>query len=229
MTAQLTTRDRERLEKVAAEGMERLFATVPKAREFHAGTWTEKEYYKRHLVETVLRIRLNNEVDAYGLYKVGWKDHRLAATLARYLSEENNHEGMFLRDLREFGLGKEDVDATRPFPTTEYLMGYLYFSINQDGPLPTTVWNWFVEWYSDRYNGVITETAAQTFGTHMVKGSQAHIDYDESHDHDELMWSTVDRAIQGWGDVAAAERHLVNFIDLIALYFRELHDTTVGH
>ncbi|MGW0854316.1 iron-containing redox enzyme family protein [Streptomyces sp. NPDC002690] len=218
---------RERLEKIAEEHMEKLFAKVPRAREFHSGEWIDKDYYRRHLVETVLRIRLNNEVDAYGLYKVGYKDHRLAATLARYLAEENNHEGMFLRDLKKFGLSKEDLDATRPFASTEYLMGYLYFSINQDGPLPTAVWNWFVEWYSDRYNPTITRNAAEEFGLDMVKGSQAHIDYDEAHDHDELMWSTVERAVAGWGEFADAERHLVNFIDLIALYFTELHESTV--
>jgi hypothetical protein len=219
---------RDELEKLASTGMERLFSEVPKARDFHEGTWIDKDYYRRHLVETVLRIRLNNEVDAYGLYKVGYKDHRLAATLARYLSEENNHEGMFLRDLERFGLSKADVDATRPFPSTEYLIGYMYFSINNNGPLPTAVWNWFVEWYSDQYNPVITKHAAEVFGDDMVKGSHAHIAYDEAHDHDDLMWSTVDRAVKGWGDFDTAKRLLTNFIDLVALYFKELHDETVA-
>jgi hypothetical protein len=182
----------------------------------------------RHLVETVLRIRLNNEVDAYGLYKVGSKDHRLAATLAQYLSEENNHEGMFLRDLKQFGLSKDTVDATRPFASTEYLIGYLYHSINNDGPLPTAVWNWFVEWYSDRYNPGITDHAARVYGGEMVKGSHGHIAYDESHDHDDLMWSTIERSVNGWGTYADAERHLVNFVDLVGLYFAELHASTVG-
>lgn len=218
---------RDRLEKVAHEGMERLFTTAPQAREFHEGVWIDREYYRRHLVETVLRIRLNNEVDAYGLYKIGYRDNRLAATLAQYLAEEYGHEGMFLRDIGRFGLTKDDVDALQVFPSTEKLMGYLYFAINQHGPLPTMVWNWFVEWYSDRYNGVITKHAAEVFGVDMVKGSQAHIAYDESHDHDDLMWSAVERAIKGWGDFDTAERYLATFIDLIAEYFRELHAATV--
>ncbi|MFI8106018.1 iron-containing redox enzyme family protein [Streptomyces sp. NPDC086023] len=221
---------RERLEKLAADGMERLFRKVPKAREFHAGEWIDRDYYRRHLVETVLRIRLNNEVDAYGLYKIGYKDNRLASILAQYLAEENNHEGMFLRDLKHFGLSKGEVDAMRVYPSTEYLMGYMYFSINQEGPIPTMVWNWLVEWYSDRYNQIITTNAAETYGLEMVKGSQAHLDYDDEHDHDDLMWSAVDRAVKGWadGDFAAAERHLVNFVDLIGLYFTELYEDTVG-
>ncbi|WNI18653.1 iron-containing redox enzyme family protein [Actinacidiphila sp. ITFR-21] len=219
---------RDEMEQLAAARMERIFEKVPRAREFHDTTWTDRDYYRRHLVETVLRIRLNNEVDAYGLYKVGWQDHRLASTLARYLAEENNHEGMFLKDLDKFGLSKADIDAIRPLPSTEYLMGYMYFSINNDGPLPTTVWNWFVEWYSDRYNPGITKYAAEVFGEDMVRGSHAHIAYDEAHDHDELMWSTVERAVSGWGSFDTAARHLVNFVDLIGLYFTELHDETVG-
>jgi len=218
---------RERLERTAEEGMERLFANVPRARDFHAGKWTDLDYYRRHLVETVLRIRLNNEVDAYGLYKIGYKDNRLAAILARYLAEEYGHEGMFLRDIAQFGLTKEDVDSTMVFPSTEKLIGYLYYAINQHGPLPTMIWNWFVEWYSDRYNGVITDHAAEVYGQNMVKGSQAHIEYDKSHDHDELMWSAVSRAVDGWGDADTAERYLTNFISLIADYFTELHAETI--
>lgn len=218
---------REQLEKVTAARMELLFERVPRAREFHEGKWTDREYYQRHLLETILRIRLNNEVDAYGLYKIGYRDNKLAATLARYLAEEYGHEGMFLRDLERFGLTKEQVDEVRVFPSTEKLIGYLYFAINQHGPLPTMVWNWFVEWYSDRYNGVITDHAAEVYGSEMVRGSHAHIAYDESHDHDDLMWSAVERAIRGWGDYETAENYLVNFVDLIGDYFRELHESTV--
>jgi hypothetical protein len=218
---------REQLEEVTAAQMELLFERVPGEREFHEGKWIDRQYYQRHLLETILRIRLNNEVDAYGLYKIGYKDNKLAATLARYLAEEYGHEGMFLRDLERFGLSKAEVDAVRVFPSTEKLIGYLYFAINQHGPLPTMVWNWFVEWYSDRYNGVITDHAAEVYGAEMVRGSHAHIAYDESHDHDDLMWSAVERAINGWGDYATAENYLVNFIALIGDYFRELYESTV--
>jgi hypothetical protein len=219
---------RTRLETLAAEKMEELFSRVPKAREFHEGSWNDHEYYRRHLVETVLRIRLNNEVDAFALYKIGAADNKLASILAEYLAEEYGHEDMFLRDIERFGLTKADVDATATFPATDELIGYLYLSIKRDGPLPTMIWNWFVEWYSDRYNKTITQNAETTWGKDMVKGSMAHIHYDESHDHDDLMWSSVQRAIDGWGDVAKAESYLRTFVDLIARYFEELHQSTIG-
>lgn len=208
--------------------MEELFRTVPKAREFHEGTWIDYAHYRRHLVETVLRIRLNNEVDAYALHKIGSRDNRLATILAKYLAEEYGHEEMFMVDIERFGFSKADVDATLPFPATDELIGYLYLAINRDGPLPTMVWNWFVEWYSDRYNKIITEKAAAAWGREKVKGSTAHILYDESHDHDDLMWSSVQRAIEGFGDLDKAENYLRAFIDLIARYFTQLHRASLA-
>ncbi len=217
---------RTNLESIAEEKMEELFERVPKAREFHAGHWIEHDYYRRHLVETVLRIRLNNEVDAYALYKIGARDNKLAAVLAQYLAEEYGHEGMFLRDIEHFGLTKSDVDAVAPFLATDELIGYLYLSIKRDGPLPTMIWNWFVEWYSERYNKVITQNAERIWGKEKVKGSMGHIQYDESHNHDDLMWAAVQRAIDDWGTVEKAENYLCEFVDLIARYFDQLHHAT---
>ena len=220
--------DRKHLENVAKEEMDALFVNIPQAGEFHTGKWIDSEYYKRHLVETVLRIRLNNEVDAYALYKIGSKDNQLAAVLAQYLAEEYGHEGLFTRDIGKFGLNPDAINAMEPFDSTEKLIGYLYHSINRDGPLPTMIWNWFVEWYSDCYNKGITQKAALAFGDEKVKGSLGHIEYDESHDHDDLMWSAVERAINGWGNREKAEKYLRNFVRLIGEYFSELQASTVG-
>lgn len=219
---------RKQLEHVAATKMEDLFATAPKAREFHEGRWLDEQYYRRHLIETVLRIRLNNEVDAYALYKIGARDNKLAATLAQYLAEEYGHEEMFLADIERFGTPKHAVDSIRPFVATDELIGYLYLAINRDGPLPTMIWNWFVEWYSDRYNDTITQYAARIWGEERVKGSLAHIRYDQSHNHDDLMWAAVQRAIDGWGTTAKAEEYLKNFIVLIGRYFNQLYCESVG-
>ncbi len=215
------------LENQLRTSLEREFDRVPMMREFHSGQWMHREYYLRHLVETVLRIRLNNEVDAYALYRVGYKDDHLAATLAQYLAEEYGHEHMFMRDIKQLGWTQEQVDATKPFRSTEMLMGYLYHSVNQEGPAPTTVWNFFVEWYSDQYNQTITDNARSQYGEDALRGSQAHLDYDESHDHDELMWKVVDRAVSRWSTPETALRYADSFVALIGDYFMELYESTV--
>jgi len=220
--------DRTRLENLAAELMEKQFERVPKMREFHAGEWIDKDYYIRHVVETVLRIRLNNEVDTYALFKVGSKDDALAANLAKYLAEEFGHETMFTRDLTRFGFSAEDLAASEVFPTTKQLMGYLRLAADERGPAPTTVWDWFVEWYSDRYNQNITNKATAEYGKEFTRGKQAHLDFDESHDHDELMFRTVSRAVANFGSAERAYSDLTTFINLIGDYFAELYETTVG-
>lgn len=120
----MTKLDRTRLEGLAAELMEKQFRRVPKMRELHAGEWIDRGYFVRHLVETVLRIRLNIEVDTYAFFKVGAKDDSLAAKLAKYIAEEFGPEGMFTRDLAKFGMSIEEMNAsifwnsTIPFPRT---------------------------------------------------------------------------------------------------------------
>ncbi|MEV6672289.1 hypothetical protein [Streptomyces sp. NPDC051162] len=220
--------DRDRLESLAAELLEKQFKRVPKMRELHRGEWIDRDYYIRHITETVLRIRLNNEVDSYALYKVGSQDDQLAAKLARYLAEEFGHENMFTRDLQKFGLTIEQLDATPVLVSTAKLMGYLRLEADHAGPAPTTIWDWFVEWYSDRYNPVITDKAAEEFGKEYVHGTQAHIAFDEQHDHDELMFRTVSRAVENFSTPEKAEVYLTTFIDLIGDYFAELYEVTVG-
>ncbi|MEV7597049.1 hypothetical protein AB0O91_06620 [Kitasatospora sp. NPDC089797] len=220
--------DRDSFEALAAQLMEKQFQRVPKLRELHQGEWIDRDYYIRHIAETVLRIRLNNEVDAYALYRVGSQDDVLAAKLARYLAEEYGHEHMFTRDLERFGMSIEQLDATPVFTSTAMLMGYLRLEADRSGPAPTTIWDWFVEWYSDRYNPVITEKAAAEFGADFVYGTRAHIAFDESHDHDDLMFRTVSRAVEKFSTPEQAEAYLTTFIDLIGDYFAELYASTVG-
>ena len=224
----MTELDRKRLEGLAEELMERQFARVPKMRELHAGEWTDREYYVRHIVETVLRIRLNNEVDTYALFKVGSQDDTLAARLAKYLAEEFGHEGMFTRDLAGLGYSVEQLNATPVFPSTNKLMGYLRLAADTRGPAPTTVWDWFVEWYSDRYNQIITNKVRDTYGAEFTRGAQKHLDFDQSHDHDELMFRTVSRAVERFGTAEQAYADLETYVDLIGDYFTELYEATVG-
>ncbi|MGW4211250.1 iron-containing redox enzyme family protein [Lentzea sp. NPDC004789] len=228
MSAGTEKLDRTRLEKLAADLMEEQFQRVPRMREFHAGEWIDRDYYIRHVIETVLRIRLNNEVDTYALFKVGSKDDTLAANLAKYLAEEFGHETMFTRDLKKFGLSAEELETYDVFPTTKQLMGYLRLAADDRGPAPTTVWDWFVEWYSDRYNQIITNKATEVFGKEFTRGKQAHLDFDESHDHDELMFRTVSRAVESFGTAEQAYSDLITFVNLIGDYFAELHKTTVA-
>jgi hypothetical protein len=228
MLAHNTTSVRERIELHVAGEMEKLFNEVPFTREFHEGKATDINYYKRHLLETIIRIGLNNEVDAYCLHKIGYSDNYLAMKLATYLAEEYGHDNYFLTDLKRFGFSEQEVKNTPALFSTQLLIGYLYHSINNDGPMPTMVWNWFVEWYSNQYNMKIAKKVEEEFGKDKVKGSLGHLQYDEDEDHVDLMFSTVARVIKQEGDEEKVRQYLANFVRLIGMYFRELYDTTIN-
>ncbi len=186
----------------------RLFDRVPFAQEFHSGEAFDRAYYTRHLMETVIRIRLNNEVDAFCLHKIAHDNYKLAGQLATYLAEELGHEDLFLADLKRLGVSREQLHATPPFVATKKLIGFMYFSIDKDGPMPTMTWNWLVEWYSDKFNKVITQKAAAEFGEQTVKGSMGHLGIDEHEDHVGLMFSTVEATIRSEADVTRAKEYL---------------------
>ncbi|XYH97102.1 hypothetical protein ACMHYB_56580 [Sorangium sp. So ce1128] len=220
--------ERERLERLAAELMEKQFKRVPKLREFHEGAWIDREHYKRHMIEAVLRIRMNNVADAYAVYKASFGDYRLASKLARYLAEELGHEAMFARDLSRFGVTLEQLNATQPFPSTLKAMGYLRLATDARGPAPTALWDWYLEWYSDRYIPTITEAARKAFGDEFTVGTQAHLNFDDSREHDELMFETTALAVELYGTPEDAYNDLAIYMDLGGEYFMELYDATVG-
>ncbi|MPW23653.1 conserved hypothetical protein [Paraburkholderia piptadeniae] len=219
--------DRIHLEQVAEQAMEQMFATSPETAAFHRGNWIDSEYYRRHLVETVLQNRLNNEVDAFALYKLGYKDNMLAQILAQYLAGKYGRHGLFFRDIERFGLSADHVDCVRPFHSTDRLIHSLYLSIGREGPLSTIVWDWFVEWYSDRYNKLITEAADRALGRVLTNGSPDHIAYDNAHGHADLMQIALELAIDRWGGVEKAEYYLCHFVKLYGEYLNELRAATV--
>jgi len=208
--------------------MSKMFERIPFTKEFHKGEKTNLDYYVRHVIEIILRIKLNNEVDAYSLYRLGYKDNLLSKKLATYLSEEYGHEAFFMSDLRKFGITETKVNQTEPFFSTKKLIGYLYYAIMQDGAMPTMVWNWLVEWYSDTYNMVITKKAEKEFGKDKVLGSLKHLSFDENHDHLSLMFSTIKATVKNEQDTKKVKMYISNFIDLIAEYYQELYENTIS-
>jgi hypothetical protein len=216
------------LEQRAALGMERIMATVPFTREFHEGTATHRGYYTRHMIEAVLRIRLNNEADAYCLFKISKCLNRPATQLVQYLAEEYGHDEILAQDLVAFGVTEHELAATPPFFATELLMGYLRYAVDQDGPLPTFVWNWFVEWYSDRYNPGIVARAREEFGPESVHGTTQHLELDKELDHEAGIGAALAALLDTQAEIERALLYIDRFVQLVAWYFNELYEATIG-
>ena len=212
----------------AVERMEALFDSVPFTRDFHLGNITDREYYKRHLLEAVIRIGLNNDVDTYCLHKIVSNNISVAKKLLDYLSEEYGHDAMISKDLERFGITQHDIENAVPLFSTKLLIAFMYYEIDKSGAMPTVVWNWFVEWYSHRYNMIITEKAEQEFGNHTVRNSLAHLKIDEEMTHEDDMTSALCLLIHDRADLDQAKHYLGSYIQLIGMYFQELYDTTIG-
>ncbi|MGA8495835.1 MAG: hypothetical protein WB764_10155 [Xanthobacteraceae bacterium] len=163
-----------RLDAVATTETAMIFTTAPHMERFCMGQWTDRRHFTRYLIELVLRARLNNQADAYCLYRLGNRDGWLARELSAYLAQEYTHEDYALGDLAALGVEAAEVNRTRPLLSTEQLIGYLYVAGERDGPMPNVVWNWYQQWFSDRYDGLITGAAGEAFGPGCVAGSVAH-------------------------------------------------------
>ena len=208
--------------------MEELFRTVPFTREFHLGMATDREYYKRHLLEAVIRIGLNNDVDTYCLHKIVSSNASVAKKLLQYLKEEYGHDSMIAKDLERFGISEDDILEAKPLFSTKLLIAFMYYEIDKEGALPTVVWNWFVEWYSHRYNMIITRKAEQEFGHNTVRNSLAHLQIDEEMTHEDDMTSALTLIVHNEDDLEKCKHYLTSYIQLIGMYFRELYSLTVG-
>jgi Iron-containing redox enzyme len=201
---------------------------VPFTRDFHAGRQTNLTYYRRHLLETYLRMRLDFKTDAYALYEMRRSDCGVSKIFAQYLVDESGHDALFLADIERFGISRDQATNTRPFAATEDLIGYFYYQINHEGPMLTVLWSWFVEWYSDRFNGNITRRAATEFGADKLKGSTAHLKIDEQGEHDDLMLRAIAQLILTEDDLTRATALIARLVNFLRRYFQELYDTTIG-
>lgn len=215
------------IEEFARSSFEKQCKKVNGMREFHFDDdYIPLSYYKRHLLEAILRIRLNNEVDSYCLYKISTKNQKLSKILSKYLAEEFTHDDLFLSDLKKFGISKDEVDSSQVFLSTSALIGNMYQDIKLDGAMPTMVWNWFVEWYSDSFNGFITQKAKEKFGEEKVGGVMTHMNIDEMENHSNLMFSTVEECIKSSEDINKVKNYIEKYCTFIGWYFQELYDTT---
>ncbi len=225
----MASMDQEHLEAVATQAMQRQFDRVPRMREFHLGQWVERAYYLRYLTETALRIRLNNEVDAYTIFRLGAQDVVLGTKLCRYLADEYGHDYMFVRDLARFGFPAEKVDTTPLFPSTAKIMGYIRLATDLRGPAAGAVWNWFMEWHSEQYQQHIINCAAATFGDEHVRGLQSHVDLDGEENHSSFVLEMLNRAVSRFGSVDQAIEDLEVYINTFGDYFAELYLATVAN
>ena len=187
----------------------------------------DEEYYLRHRVETIKRIRLTSRTDALALARMVDEDYDAARLWSRYATREMNHDLLFQQDLERHGYTAAQIDATPPLASTMAMIDYLTRRIEGMGSLPAVAYSVFVEWNSERSSARVVEKARSQFSEHHVRGALAHAGIDGEHAHYRVMLDIVERLLPRYDD----EVLFLLLRDVAAwfsAYFRELYEVTVG-
>lgn len=224
-----TTRDlRDRVDTRIDSLLARFYEEVPWATHFMSGKSIDLDYYRRHNVETVLRIRRKRVVDAYAIRYFTHEDPKAAAAWCHYCEDEMLHDRMFLRDLEKVGVSAEQAYATEPMQATKMMMGYLLYGIEYDGtPLALLTSVYLIEYVSVLTQPIWLDNMAADLGDDKLTGARAHVGTDIDDDHADFVWTVLSTLVRDEAEERRMFEHIDALYDLWAWYFTELYETTV--
>lgn len=204
------------------------YETVPFAQHQLASEEINLEYYKRHNIETILRLRRKRTVDAYAIRYFTKVDPVQAKAWAHYTDDEMLHDRLFAADLAKVGVAKEEIYATEPLLSTKLLTGYLEYGMEfEDSPLALITSVYFVEYTTTRTQPEWLKNLEKTLGPDALKGQRAHVNTDLDDDHDDFVWRVLTSLVTSPAHEDKVMAHLRDIFWLWKLYFVEIHQKVV--
>jgi len=208
--------------------IEDFYANIPFARHQMESREIHMAYYKRHNIETILRLRRKRTVDALAIRYFTKCDPVTAKAWAHYTDDEMLHDVLFAADLAKVGVEKDSIYATEPMLSTKLLTGYLQYGIEYDGtPLALITSVYFVEYTTTRTQPKWLDNLEKTLGKDKIKGQRAHVGTDLDDHHDDFVWNVLETLVTGPETERRVMRHLQDICRLWQMYFLELHQLTV--
>lgn len=208
----------EFLDDIMQREVEQFLATVPYASHLtDPDQELDTDYYLRHRVETIKRIRMTSKTDALALACMVEEDYDAARWWSQYVAEELGHDVLFMNDLRQYGYTNDAVEEVEPFQSTKTLLEYLTKNIESTGSLAAVAYSLFVEWNSERYSPRVVEKAEKKYSASYVSGSKAHLAIDKNEGHYETMLDITHSLLIKYGD----ENVLIDLIKHISGFFRD--------
>src|SRR2546421_267321 len=209
--------------------IDRFYQEVPYAKHQLAEGKLDLDYYKRHNIETVLRIRLKRIVDAYAIRYFTKHDPVQAKAWAHYTDDEMLHDAMFVRDLEAVGVSKPAIYATEPLLATKLLMGYLLYGIEyEETPLAHIASVYFVEYTTTKTQPRWLDHLETILGKEKIKGARAHVGTDLEGEHADFVWEVLMSLVKTPAEEARVIDHIRNVARLYVAYFTELHEQVVA-
>lgn len=200
----------------------RLYLESPAARHLRESSAVDPEMFKAHTVQTILRIRLARMADAKAIFLFTKSDPLAAQRWAKYAEEEMLHDKLFLKDLKKLGMEEATIYATQPFLATRLLQGYLYYTLEHEGPMGLIAKAYFLEYTSRATQSEWNANIRRSLGPDAVRGADAHINIDVGEDHATDVWDVLVSLVNRPEDEARLEAHIHTFAGLFTAYFAEL-------
>jgi hypothetical protein len=220
---------RARVDALLDELVDSFYEQVPYGTHLSRARQIDLDYYRRHTIETVLRIRLKRTVDALAIRYFTLHDPATAKKWAEYTAEEMLHDAFFVKHLEKLGVAREAVYATPPLLATRLMMGYLLYGVEYEGsPLALIASVYFVEYVTVKTQPEWIGNLEARLGADKLRGARAHVDLDLADRHADFVWEVLHRLVEQSGGEARLFEHLRNIYRLWELYFTELHQVSVA-
>jgi hypothetical protein len=207
------------------DGMiERFYRDVPYATHFLGTGEVHLEYYRRHTIETILRIRRKRVIDAHVIRHFTLTDPKCAKVWCNYTDDEMLHDRLFLGDLTRIGTPEEEVYGTDPTLATKLLNGYFLYCLEfENSPMAAIASSYFLEYTTRKTQPDWLDNLEQRLGRDKVKGARAHVNQDIEEEHTDVVWETLMATVDGPEDEQKLFQHFENLFQLFCMYFTELY------
>ncbi len=201
--------------------IEGIYKTQPASTHLRDAESVDADLYKRHTIESVLRIRLSRMADGKVIQLFARANPRLAKMWAQYSADEMLHDELFAKDLERLGVPRETIYGTEPFFATKLLQGYLYYTLEHEGPMAIVIRSYMIEYATGTTQGQWNENVARSLGKDAVKGASAHLHFDETTGHGNDVWQILAALLHTQDDVRRMHRYVEDFVGLFMAYFSE--------
>ncbi|WP_239333228.1 iron-containing redox enzyme family protein [Frankia sp. CiP3] len=220
---------RAQVDDLLDDKIKRFYAEVPYADHQLSGTDINLEYYKRHNIETILRLRRKRTIDALAIGYFTKRDPIRGAQWAHYVEDEMLHDEWFAGDLAKVGVTKAEIYATEPFPSTKLLTGYLQYSMEFEGtPLALLCSVYFVEYVTTKTQPSWVKNLEQALGREKLAGARRHVGTDIEDEHATFVWEVLASLVNAPEDEARVIEHVTIVASLWVAYFIELYRHVVA-
>jgi hypothetical protein len=207
--------------------IQRFYEEVPNARHMMSAKELNMDYYKRNLIEIILRLRMKRTIDGLTITYFTRHDPVLAKKWCQYTEDEMLHDRMFASDLDKVGVSKDEIYSQEPLLSTKLLQGYFYYGLEHEGrPLASLCSSYFIETTSQKTQPKWLDHIETVLGKDKIKGQRAHVNHDADDDHVDFVWDVLMTFVKDEDDARQVFAHLDNVYELFCMYFRELHAVT---